>query len=152
MTIHKVESSNIYCLTHSCLHSIMDMKRRMCQFNIPSIVKWCFLYSAMLTSIANIQKVLTNTDHVTPCIVMLKDVITISLMKKGQNDRIKNVVLVSYGTQWPLINFELSATIMTNSSTAQTIALPAPKWSDSYTHWPAKTLSMPAVHTIMSTA
>ena len=99
-----------------------------------------------------VQTVLTNTDHVTPCIVMLKDVITVLLLKEGQNDRIRNVVLVSYGTQWPLMNFELSATIMTNFSTAQTIALPAPTWSDSYTHWSAKTLSMPAVHTITSTA
>jgi 3-mercaptopyruvate sulfurtransferase SseA len=41
--------------------------------------------------------------------------------------RCKNIVLVSYGTQWQLINFELSATIMTNSSTAQIITLPAPK-------------------------
>jgi len=32
-----------------------------------------------------VQKVLTNTSHVTSCIVMLKDVIKVSLLQKGQN-------------------------------------------------------------------
>jgi hypothetical protein len=35
----------------------------------------------------SVQKVLTNTSHVTSCIVMLKDVIKDSLLQKGQNDR-----------------------------------------------------------------
>ena len=63
-----------------------------------------------------VQKVLTNTSHVTSCIVMLKDVIKVSLLQKGQNDRIKNIVSVFYDIQCSLNNFELSATIMTNSS------------------------------------
>jgi hypothetical protein len=58
---------------------------------------------------------------------MLKDVITVSLLQKGHTDRINNVVCVFNGIQWPMHNFELSATIMTNSSTAQNITLPAPK-------------------------
>jgi hypothetical protein len=47
---------------------------------------------------------------------MLKDVIKVSLLQKGQNDRIKNIVSVFYGIQCFLNNFELSATIMTNYS------------------------------------
>ena len=48
---------------------------------------------------------LDNTSHVTFCNAMLKDVIKVSLLPKWQNDRIKNIE-----------NFELSVTIMTNSS------------------------------------
>ena len=55
-----------------------------------------------------VQKFWTNTSHVTSCIVMLKDVIKVSLLQKGQNDRTKNIVSMN--------NFELSATIVTNSS------------------------------------
>jgi hypothetical protein len=40
----------------------------------------------------------------------------ISLLQKGQNDRIKNIASVFYGIQCPLNNFELSATTMTNSN------------------------------------
>ena len=46
-----------------------------------------------------VQKVWTNTSHVTSCIVMLKDVIKVSLLQKGQNDRIQNIVSVFYGIQ-----------------------------------------------------
>jgi hypothetical protein len=46
---------------------------------------------------------------------MLKDVIKVSLLQKGQNDRIKNIVSVFYDIQCSLNNFELSATIMTTS-------------------------------------
>jgi hypothetical protein len=49
------------------------------------------------TDVILAQKVLTNTSHVTSCIVMLKDVIKVSLLQKGQNDRIKNIVSVFYG-------------------------------------------------------
>ena len=66
-----------------------------------------------------VQKVLTNTSHVTSCIVMLKDVIKVSLLQNGQNDRIKNIVSVFYGIQCSLNYFELSATIMTNSTPDQ---------------------------------
>jgi hypothetical protein len=45
-----------------------------------------------------VQKVLTNTSHVTSCIVILKDMIKVSLLQKGQNGRIKNIVSVFYGT------------------------------------------------------
>ena len=34
-----------------------------------------------------VQKVLTNTSHVTSCIVMSKDVLRVSLLQKGQNDQ-----------------------------------------------------------------
>jgi hypothetical protein len=44
-----------------------------------------------------VQKVWTNTSHVTSCIVMLKDVIKVSLLEKGQNDGIQNIVSVFYG-------------------------------------------------------
>jgi hypothetical protein len=47
---------------------------------------------------------------------MLKDVIKVSLLQKKQNDMIKNIVSVFYGIQYSLNYFELSATIMTNSS------------------------------------
>ena len=44
-----------------------------------------------------VQKVWTNASHVTSCIVMLKDVIKVSLLEKGQNDGIQNIVSVFYG-------------------------------------------------------
>ena len=43
------------------------------------------------------------------CQVMLKDVIKVSLLQKGRNYRIKNVVPVFYAIQCSLNNFELSA-------------------------------------------
>jgi hypothetical protein len=54
-----------------------------------------------------VQKILTNTSHVTSCIVMLKDVIKVLLLQKGQNDRIKNIVSVFYGIQCYLNNIML---------------------------------------------
>jgi hypothetical protein len=54
---------------------------------------------------------LTNTSHVTSCIVMLKDVIKVSLLHKGQHEMIKNIVSVFYSIKCSLNNFELSATI-----------------------------------------
>jgi hypothetical protein len=45
-----------------------------------------------------------------------KDVIKVSLLQKGQNDSIKTIVSVYYVIQCSLNNFELSATIMPNSS------------------------------------
>jgi hypothetical protein len=95
-----------------------------------------------------VQKVLTNTSHVTSCIVMLKDVIKVSLFQKRQNDRIKDIVSVFYGIQCSLNNFELSATIMTNSSpdyntsASKTVGL-----VHTLIH---KTFPTPAVHTITS--
>ena len=62
------------------------------------------------------MEVLINTSHVTSCIVVLKDVIKVALLQKGQNDRIKNIVSVFYGIQCALNNVELSSTIMINSS------------------------------------
>jgi hypothetical protein len=47
---------------------------------------------------------------------MLKDVIKVSLLQKKQNDMIKNIVSVFYGIQYSLNYFELSGTIMSNSS------------------------------------
>ena len=63
-----------------------------------------------------VQKVVTNTSHVTSCIVMWKDVIKVSLFQKGLNDRTKNIVSVFYDIQYSLINFQLSAIIMKNFS------------------------------------
>jgi hypothetical protein len=40
-----------------------------------------------------------------------------SLLQKEQNDRTNNIISVFYGIQCSLNNFELSATIMTNSIT-----------------------------------
>ena len=40
-----------------------------------------------------VQKVWTNTSRVTSCIVMLKDLIKVSLLEKGQNNRIQNISL-----------------------------------------------------------
>jgi hypothetical protein len=40
----------------------------------------------------------------------------VSLLQKGQNDRIKIIVSVFYDIQYSLNNFELSATIMKHSS------------------------------------
>ena len=51
-----------------------------------------------------VQKVLTNTSHVASCIVNVKDVIKVSLLQKGQNDKIKNIVSVSYAIQRSLNN------------------------------------------------
>ena len=62
-----------------------------------------------------VKKILTNTSHVTFGIAMLKDMIKVSLLQKGQNDKINNIVSVFYDIQCSLNNFELSATIMTNS-------------------------------------
>jgi hypothetical protein len=81
---------------------------------------------------------------------MLKDVIKVSLLQKGQNDRNKNIASVFYGIQCSLNNFELRATIMTNSipdhntSAFKTVGL---------VHTLVrKTFPMPAVHTIRSIA
>ena len=96
------------------------------------------------------RKSLTNTSHVTSCIVMLKDVIKDSLLQKGQNDRIKNIVSVFYGIQCSLNNVELSATGMTNSSpdhntsTSKAVGLLHTLGS--------KTFPTHAIHTITSTA
>jgi hypothetical protein len=46
----------------------------------------------------------------------LWDDLEVSLLQKGQNDRIKNIVSVYYGIQCSLNNFGLSANTMTNSS------------------------------------
>ena len=43
----------------------------------------------------------------TSYIVMLKDVIKVSLLQKGQNDRIKNIISVFYGIQCSFNNFKI---------------------------------------------
>ena len=72
------------------------------------------------------------------------------MLQKGQNDRIKNIVSVFYDIQCSLKNFELSATIMKNSS-------PYHNTSASITVGLAHTLlrkkfPTPLVHTITSIA
>ena len=63
-----------------------------------------------LVMVIMVENVLTNTIHVKSCIVMFKYVITVFLLQKEQNGRIKIIVSVFYGIQC-----SLSATIMTNS-------------------------------------
>jgi hypothetical protein len=79
---------------------------------------------------------------------MLKDVIKVSQNK--QNDRIKNIGSVFYGIQCPLNNFELSATIMTNSIPDQNTS--ASKTVGLVHTLVRKTFPTPAVHTITSIA
>jgi hypothetical protein len=81
---------------------------------------------------------------------MLKDVIKVSLLQKGQNDRIKNIVSVFYGIQCSLNNFELSATIMTNSSPDYNTS--ASKTVGLVHTLVRKTFPTPAVHTITFSA
>jgi hypothetical protein len=84
----------------------------------------------------------------TPCIAMLKDVIKVSLLQKGQSDRIMNIVSVFYGIQCSLNNFELSATIMTNFSTDHNIS--ASNTVGLVHTLVRKTFPTPAVHTTTS--
>ena len=67
---------------------------------------------------------------------MLKDVIKVSLLQKGWNDMINNIVSVFYGIQCSLNNF--SWVRPSWQIPAQTITLPSPKRSDSCTHWSVK--------------
>jgi predicted type IV restriction endonuclease len=97
-----------------------------------------------------VQKVLTNTSHVISCIVMLKDVIKVSLLQKGKNDRIKNIVSVFYAIQCSLNKFKLSATIMTTSSSDHNTS--ASKTVGLVHTLVRKTFPTPAVHTITSIA
>ena len=98
-----------------------------------------------------LQKVLTNTSHMTSCIVMLKDVIKASMLQKGQNDKIKYIVSELYGIQCvSLNNFELRATIMTNSSPDHNTC--ASKTVGLAHTLVRKTFPTPAVHTITSIA
>jgi hypothetical protein len=70
----------------------------------------------------------------------------ISLLKKRQkSDRIKNIVSVFYGNQCSLNNFELSATIMTNSSPDHDTS--ASKTVGFVHTLVRKTFPTPAVHT-----
>jgi hypothetical protein len=77
---------------------------------------------------------------------MLKDVIKISLLQEGQNDRIKNIVFVLYGIQCSMF----SATIMTNSSPDHNTS--ASKTVGLIHTLVRKTFPTPAVHTITSIA
>ena len=104
----------------------------------------------MNTDVILVQKVLTNTNHETPCIVMFRDVIKVSLLQKGKKDRIKNIVSEIYGMQCSLNNFELSATIMTNSSPDHNSS--ASKTVGFVHTLVRKTFPMPVVHTITSIA
>jgi hypothetical protein len=92
---------------------------------------------------------LDNTSHMTSCIVMLKDVINVLLLQKGQNDRMKNIVSVFYGIQCSLHNFELSASCQIP---VQTITLPPPKLSGLIHTLVHKMFPTPVVHTITSIA
>ena len=78
---------------------------------------------------------------------MLKDVITVSLL---QNDRIKKIISIFYGIQCSLNNFELSATIMTNSIPDNNTS--ASKLVGLLHTLVRKTFPTPAVHTTTSIA
>ena len=82
----------------------------------------------------------------TSCIVMLKDVVKVSLLQKGQNDRIKNIVSVFYSIQCSLNNFK----IMTNSSPDHNTSVS--KTVGLVHTLVRKTFPTPAVHTITSIA
>jgi hypothetical protein len=81
---------------------------------------------------------------------MLKDVIKVSLLQKGQNDRIKNIVSVFYGNQCSLNNFELSVTIMTNSSPDHNTS--SSKTVELVNTLVRKAFPTPVVHTITTIA
>ena len=83
-------------------------------------------------------------------LALLKDMIRVSLLQKGQNDRIKHIVYAFYGIQCSLNNFELSATIMTNSSTEHNTSVS--KTVGLLYTLVRKTFPTPAVHTITSIA
>ena len=100
----------------------------------------------------SVQKVLTNTSHVTSCIGMLKDVIKVSLLQKGQSDRIKNIVSAFYDIQCSLNNFELSATIITNSSPNHSTSVSKTVGLVHTRALVGKAFPDPAVHTITSIA
>jgi hypothetical protein len=76
----------------------------------PTVLEAEVLWSGL--DVILVKQILTNTSHVTSCIVMLKEVIKVSLLQKGKNDRIKNIVSVFYGIQCSLNNYELNATTM----------------------------------------
>jgi hypothetical protein len=95
-----------------------------------------------------VQKILTNTNHVTSCIVMLKDVTKVSLLQTGQNDMTKNIVSVFYDIQCSLNNFELRASIMTNSSPDHNTS--TSKMIGLVHAMVRKMFPTPAVHTITS--
>ena len=102
------------------------------------------------TDVILVQKVLTNTNHVIFCIAMLKDVIKVSLLKKVQNDDIKNIVSAFCGIQCSLKNFELSATVMANSNPDHNSS--ASKTVGLVHTLVGKTFPTPVVHTITSIA
>ena len=77
---------------------------------------------------------------------MLKDVIKVSLLQIGQNDRIKNGVSVFYDIKCSLNNLELSATIMANSSPGHNTS--ASKTVGLVHILVRKAFPTPAVHTI----
>jgi hypothetical protein len=52
-----------------------------------------FVDIAKNTDVILVQKVLTNTSHVTSCIIMLKDVIKVSLLQKGQNEELDDALV-----------------------------------------------------------
>ena len=79
----------------------------------------------------------------TSCIDMLKDVVKVSLLQKGQkgqNDRITNIVSVCYGIQCSFNNFK----IMTNSSPDHTTS--ASKTVEFVHTLVCKTFPTPSVH------
>jgi hypothetical protein len=81
---------------------------------------------------------------------MFKDVIKVSLLQKGQNDRIKNIVSVFYGIICSLNDFEPSAIIMTNFSPDHNTS--ASKSVGQVHALVRKTFLTLAVHTITSIA
>jgi hypothetical protein len=88
------------------------------------------------TDVILVQYVMTNTSHMSSCIVMLKDVIKVSLFQKGQTigSRISSLYFMSFNVPWTILSWMRPSWQIL----AQTITLPPLKQLDSYTHWSVK--------------
>jgi hypothetical protein len=82
----------------------------------------------------------------TSSIAMLKDVIKVSLLQKGQNNRIRNIVSVCYGIQCSFNNFKIrtNSSLDHNTSSSNTVGLVHTLFRKSF--------PTPAVHMITSIA
>ena len=68
-------------------------------------------------------------------LALLKDMIRVSLLQKGQSDRIKYIVyFTAFNVLWTIVSWLRPLWQIP----AQTITLQPPKRSDSYTHWSVK--------------
>ena len=84
------------------------------------------------------QNVSTNTSHVTSCIVMLKQVLKKFRCwrngKRAIGSRISSLYFTAINVPWTILSWVRPSWQIP----AQTMTLPPPKRSDSYTHWSVK--------------